>query len=186
MRPFAGSSGSTQIFGAGKDRIVGLNLAEDLTDLRMKAAYESCRSGNIGRFEGEYVSVAGNKPIVARASFVPFLSHTGSFFGGVELVEDITERRKAEEMLDWELKVNTAIAEIAGSLIAPSVPVEKIAEIVLEHAKLITGSGYGCISSIDWETGEISGLVVECAEAEPGGPWSAREDRCQERTRRTV
>jgi PAS domain S-box-containing protein len=157
---------NAQIFGAGKDRIVGLNLAEDLTDFRMKAAYESCRSGNIGRFEGEYVSVAGNKPIVARASFVPFLSHTGSFFGGVELVEDITERRKTEEMLDWELKVNTAIAEIAGSLIAPSVPVEKIAEIVLEHAKMITGSGYGCISSIDWETGEITGHVVEYAETD--------------------
>ena len=157
---------NAQIFGAGKDKIVGLNLAEDLTDLRMKGAYETCRSGKIGRFEGEYVSVAGNKPIVARASFVPFLSHTGSFSGGVELVEDITERRRTEEMLDWELKVNTAIAEIAGSLIAPSVPVGKIAEIVLEHAKIITGSGYGCISSVDWETGEISGHVAECAVAE--------------------
>jgi PAS domain S-box-containing protein len=159
---------NAQIFGADRDRIVGLNLGKDLTDKRMKAAYETCRSGEIGHFEGEYVSVAGNKPIVARAAFVPFISSSGSYSGGIELVEDITERRKMEEMLEWELKVNTAIAEISGSLIAPSVPVGKIAEIVLEHVKMITASKYGYISSVDRETGDVTAYVADYTEAAQG------------------
>ena len=161
---------NAQIFGAGRDKIVGLNLGKDLTNEKMKAAYETCRSGEIGHFEGEYVSVAGNKPIVARAAFVPFISGSGSYSGGIELVEDITERRKMEEMLEWELKVNTAIAEISGSLIAPSVPVEKIAEIVLEHVKMITTSKYGYISSVDQETGDFAAYVADCTEAARGAP----------------
>ena len=160
---------NAQIFGAGRDRIVGLNLEKDLVDERMKAAYETCRSGEIGRFEGEYVSVAGNKPIVARAAFVPLISGSGSFSGGIELVEDITERRKTEDMLEWQLRVNTAIAEISGSLIAPSVSVEKIAEIVLEHVKSITGSTTGCIASVDQETGDVSAHVTGCSGRLGGG-----------------
>jgi len=155
---------NAQIFGADRDKIVGMNLGKDLTDERMRAAYETCRSGEIGRFEGEYVSVAGNKPIAARAAFVPLISGTGFFSGGIELVEDITERRRIEDRLDWELKVNTAIARISGSLIAPSVTVEKIAEIVLEQLKEITGSGYGCIASVDKETGEVFTRTTGCAE----------------------
>jgi len=155
---------NAQIFGAHRDKIVGMNLGKDLTDERMRAAYDTCRSGEIGRFEGEYVSVAGNKPIVARAAFVPLVSGAGSFSGGIELVEDITERRRIEDRLDWELKVNTAIARISGSLIAPSVTVEEVAAIVLEQLKEITGSGYGCIASVDKETGGIFTHRTDCAE----------------------
>ncbi len=71
------------------------------------------------------------------------------------LARDITERKKAEETLDWELSINKALAELSNALIASLSSIEEISGIVLEHAKLITKSEHGYVSEIDQLTGNM-------------------------------
>jgi PAS domain S-box-containing protein len=67
---------------------------------------------------------------------------------------DITERKHAEERLEWELAVNSALAELSAALITPSSSIEDIADIVLDAAKSLTQSEHGYVSSIDLKTGD--------------------------------
>lgn len=68
------------------------------------------------------------------------------------IVTDITERKRAEEALRWELAVNMAIAKLSGALITPSSSIEDIANIVLDSAKSLTHSEHGYVSSVDPKT----------------------------------
>lgn len=68
---------------------------------------------------------------------------------------DVTQRKRAEEKLQWELAVSSALAELSGALIGASPSVEGIADIVLDCAKALTGSEHGYVSSIDPETGDM-------------------------------
>jgi len=65
---------------------------------------------------------------------------------------DITERKRLEGRLLWEASVNEAIANLSSILILPK-PIEDISLVVLEHAKLLTSSGFGFVSHIDPQTG---------------------------------
>ncbi len=62
---------------------------------------------------------------------------------------DISERIKAEERLFWELAVGGALSELAKALADPLLTTERIAKTILEHARSLTKSEYGFISSID-------------------------------------
>jgi len=65
---------------------------------------------------------------------------------------DITERKRVEERLLWEVSVNEAIANLSSILILPK-PIEYISFVVLEQAKRLTSSGLGFVSVIDPQTG---------------------------------
>lgn len=61
-------------------------------------------------------------------------------------------RKQAEEALTWEAEVNAAMATLSHQLIALVAP-EKIATLVLEQAKRLTGSTFGYVGYIDQQTG---------------------------------
>ncbi|MFW6082306.1 MAG: hybrid sensor histidine kinase/response regulator, partial [Desulfosalsimonas sp.] len=63
------------------------------------AAVKAALNGRQGFYEGVYLSVTGGKPTPARALIAPFTDSTGKVVGGVGMVEDITERKKAEDAL---------------------------------------------------------------------------------------
>ena len=67
---------------------------------------------------------------------------------------DITDRKKAEQSLQWELEVNSSLVGLARELIARPGDIAAIAEIVLRYARNITNSGYGMVSSVDHATGQ--------------------------------
>ena len=70
------------------------------------------------------------------------------------LREEIKEREQAEESLQRELEVSTALARLAQDLISHPGSLQTVAYTVLAHAKVITGSKYGFVSAIDKKTGE--------------------------------
>ena len=76
-----------------------------------------------------------------------------------DLQREVKERRRAEEQLQWELRVDTALAQLSNALIAPSSSVDDIASTLLDHARRLTASEYGFVSSIDPNTGDN---VVHC------------------------
>lgn len=67
---------------------------------------------------------------------------------------DITEYKKSEKKLKWELAINKELAELADALIDPNNSIEMIAGIVLSASQRLTGSDHGYVSSIDSETGD--------------------------------
>ncbi|WP_269849105.1 PAS domain S-box protein [Methanosarcina horonobensis] len=67
---------------------------------------------------------------------------------------DISEYRKAEKKLKWELAVNRELAELADALLDPNNSIETIAGIVLSASLRLTDSEHGYVSSIDPETGD--------------------------------
>ena len=65
----------------------------------------------------------------------------------------IEERKRIEDALSWELKVNSAIAELSSAiLVEQSFSIDDISHIVLEHAKRLTKSMFGYVGYIDPNT----------------------------------
>ncbi|MEW6350891.1 MAG: PAS domain S-box protein [Thermodesulfobacteriota bacterium] len=65
------------------------------------------------------------------------------------------EKRRAEERLQWESRVNAALAELYIPVISTSCTIAEIADTVLEKAKTLTGSRDGFVAEVDRETGDV-------------------------------
>ena len=87
------------IVGSSREKIIGLNIITDLNDARVITAVKQALSGQMSHCEGKYVSVTANKTTVGKSDFAPIITPDGTVVGGVGIVEDITERQKAEEAL---------------------------------------------------------------------------------------
>jgi len=84
------------IMGSSREALIGLPMLR-LPDKRVVEAIRSTLSGNIGYFDGLYESTTADKRTWVLAQFTPVLTEDGRFLGGMGLIEDVTERRQAEE-----------------------------------------------------------------------------------------
>ena len=84
----------------------------------------------------------------------PTFDALGKVTGFVEVVEDTTARRQAEEQLAWEGKVNSAVAELSRALLA-SRSIEDISQMVLDSAVALTDSTLGFCGYLDPQTGYL-------------------------------
>lgn len=64
-------------------------------------------------------------------------------------LEDVTERKRAEEALRWELAVTAVLAQLYEPLVSPSSTILTISLSILEQAKELTGSEHGYVSTIE-------------------------------------
>lgn len=87
-----------KIIGSPRSRLLGLNMLE-LPDTHLLAAVCRALTGNDGFYEDEYHSVTAAKVTPVRILFAPIKLGNGEIHGGVGIVEDITERRMAEQKL---------------------------------------------------------------------------------------
>ena len=88
-----------EIMGAPKERVIGFNGLLEIADTSLRAALQKSLKGDIGTFEGEYLSITGKKNSFLRAVFQGIISENGTFLGGIGIFEDISERILAEEAL---------------------------------------------------------------------------------------
>ncbi|OGR40221.1 MAG: hypothetical protein A2051_04355 [Desulfovibrionales bacterium GWA2_65_9] len=89
-----------EIIGAPKERILGFNMLRQLTDLGMIKAVQDSINGALGSYEGDYTSVTGNNTTSVKALFKLLQTIDGVSLGGVAIFEDITERKRAEKVLE--------------------------------------------------------------------------------------
>gem|GEM_PF-842973 len=73
---------------------------------------------------------------------------------------DTTERKQAEEKLQWELDVNAALSALYEPLISPGSSIEEIANTVLDQARCLTRSTHGYVSALDPVTGDNVGYTL--------------------------
>ena len=88
-----------EIIGSSRDKLVGLHLINDLKDPKIIAAIKQALSGEMGRYQDYYQSVTADKITPVKVEFGPIFGPDGSVVGGIGIVEDITERMKAEDDL---------------------------------------------------------------------------------------
>ncbi len=84
----------------------------------------------------------------------PILKENGEldYFFGVGI--DISDRKQAEQALQWESEFNAAVAALSSKLIAEE-PIEEISYIVLQYAQRLTGSQFGFVGYIDPDSGYL-------------------------------
>jgi len=84
-----------EILGSTREKIIGINLKN--TDDRIYSAFSKAFSCEKGYFEGEYTSVTSGKIVPIRVIWKPLRLENSDISGGVAIVEDIAERKLAEE-----------------------------------------------------------------------------------------
>lgn len=87
------------IIGSPKERSVGFNLLTDTKNKKYRDAVKKALNGKIGYFEGPYVAVTSNKKLVLKVEFGPIILTSGAIDGGIQIVEDITEREATKQKL---------------------------------------------------------------------------------------
>lgn len=109
-----------EIIGSSKEKIIGIDL-QSLPDQNVRKATSEVLMGLKSAFEGDYHSVTADKVTPVKVLAVPVLDETGKVHGGIGIVEDITERRLAEEKIKLkthELEITNAEKDRFFSIIA--------------------------------------------------------------------
>jgi PAS domain S-box-containing protein len=71
------------------------------------------------------------------------------------IVRDISKRKMLEENLQWELTINAALADLSEYIIRPGITIGEMSDMVLRHARELTGSEHGYVGIIDPQTGDL-------------------------------
>ncbi len=87
-----------RVIGTSRENLIGLDMMK-LPDKKLVDAVEKALEGTTGVFEGVYKSVSANKITVGRGLFAPMNIVNGHIQGGVGIIEDITDKRLAEQAL---------------------------------------------------------------------------------------
>jgi diguanylate cyclase (GGDEF)-like protein/PAS domain S-box-containing protein len=87
-----------KIIGASMNTLIGVDILE-LPDEKLTAAMKQALLGQIGIYEGVYQSHHADKVTPVRVIFTPIKSDDETVMGGIGIVEDITERKQAEDAI---------------------------------------------------------------------------------------
>ncbi|PKL67839.1 MAG: hypothetical protein CVV28_03695 [Methanobacteriales archaeon HGW-Methanobacteriales-1] len=94
------------------------------------------------------------KGIWIDALLVPEFDEKGDVKIVLTSARDITERKKMETALSWEVSINNALAKLSRNLLSQA-SIDDISYLVLEHAKDLTCSQYGFVGYINPKTGYL-------------------------------
>ncbi len=84
----------------------------------------------------------------------PLNNADGMLIGSVHNARDITEQKQIQENICREAEVNRSLAEASKVLTLPDSNLVDMANVVLAHARRLTGSEEGFVASIDPFTGD--------------------------------
>lgn len=75
-------------------------------------------------------------------------------------IQDVTEFRKNQENLEWELKVNAAIVNLKEVILSTDFNLKKVSDLVLQSVLELTHSKHGFVASVDPESRALVGHTL--------------------------
>lgn len=90
----------TEIIGASIQQLIGFDTLANIRDPGFLAAIQDALNGKTGLFEGEYTSVISGKKLSLRMVTQPLGTEESSLSGVIGIIEDITNRKRAEAALE--------------------------------------------------------------------------------------
>lgn len=98
-----------RIIGSSKQALEGLDMLK-LPDKKIVEAVEISLTGGLGHYEDYYHSITANKTTPVQVLFAPIFTNE-KIIGGVGIIQDITERKKSEEVLKEQNEEYLALNE---------------------------------------------------------------------------
>jgi len=89
-----------------------------------------------------------------------FRDPSGSRGGIIGVFIDISDRKRMESALKWELTVSQALTDMSTILIGHTATIQEAAGMTLKYARAITESEHGFVSTIDPRTGAHHGHAL--------------------------
>jgi PAS domain S-box-containing protein len=99
-----------EIIGTAKEQLIGLNMLL-VPDKKVVEGIQSVIIGNTKSFEGDYTTFTSGKTVQVRVVASTLYNVENNIIGGIGIVEDISERKEAED----KNKKNTAQLEMLVS-----------------------------------------------------------------------
>ena len=96
-------------FGSSREKLIGLDI-NDIPDKKFSKEVYKSLNGEPGYYEGEYKSYTGGKAAIIKANWIPII-RDGEAVAGVGIVEDVTEKKQAEELLQKSEKKYRTLLE---------------------------------------------------------------------------
>jgi len=87
-----------ELMGSSREKLIGFNTPKQTNDEKLRAAIIKALAGEVAEYEGDYTSVTGNKTVSLRIVFSP-TEPGASPTEVIATLEDITERKRAEEAI---------------------------------------------------------------------------------------
>ena len=114
----------TDIIGATRDQLVGLNMPEQLNDKKLlESVIQSLRDGE-AYYEDLYRAVSSGKETFVKVFFRGIPDESGRISSGIGLVEDISKQKEAEHSLKTYAEIQEILTGISTKYI--NVPIDKI------------------------------------------------------------
>jgi len=85
------------ILGSSRNKLTGFNI-DDLKNKVLVDEVTKSLAGKRGHYQGEYISLTGNKTIFLKVDLVPIFYHE-KIISGVGIVENISQRKETEKKL---------------------------------------------------------------------------------------
>jgi len=98
-----------RIIGSSKQALEGLDMLK-LPDKKIVKAVNVALAGELGHYEDYYHSTTANKTTPVQVLFAPIFTNE-KIVGGVGIIQDITERKKSEEVLKEQNEEYLALNE---------------------------------------------------------------------------
>jgi PAS domain S-box-containing protein len=125
-----------KIIGSSKEKLIGLEMLA-LPDTGIVAAVRKALEGGTGFYENVYHSVTAEKSTPVRAIFTSMTLKDDRSRGGVGIIEDITERRQAEQALRQSEEKYRKIYENSLVGIFRSTPEGRFIEVNPSFARML-------------------------------------------------
>ncbi|MBI5583119.1 MAG: PAS domain S-box protein [Deltaproteobacteria bacterium] len=123
---------------SSRERLIDLDLTA-LKDRGVLPAIQDALEGETGHYEGIYAATTSEAQVWVSMHTAPLFDRDGQVKGGVGIVEDITERKKAEETLRESENRYRTIFENTG---AATIIINEDTTIELANAEFERLSGY--------------------------------------------
>ncbi len=115
--------------------------------------WRTIRAGQV--WHGEIVNRRKDGAIYPEEmTITPVPDKEGKITYFVAIKQNITPRKRMQEQLEWEARVNAAVAELSQALLNKK-SIAELSRMMLERAQELTGSSIGFVGYIDPHTGYL-------------------------------